>query len=273
MALDPQQLRLPQNQQAALELLRQMQQERYKLRQEQARNLVMRRRKTILKGFKYDLTDHEEYNVHADMVLEMGNNYMLREFSQFVVDEHNKNVLRFLLYYFNNCPLAETVFPNEDYKIHKNILLIGEPGTGKTMLMQIFADYLQATQNDNQFRNISMTQLMNYQKIFGHIDKYTYNELKGASGQEAYDCVDPYNICLNDLGIATEQQKSFGTLLTQVTDEFLFARYEIYQQYGKRYHITSNLTVKELKKRFEGRLQDRFKAFNVIELHGGSRRR
>lgn len=273
MALDPQQIRLPQNQQEALELLRQMQQERYQLQQEQARNLVMRRRKAMLKGFKYDLTDEKEYNVHANMVIGMGNNYMLREFSRFMVDEHNKDVLRFLLYYFNNCPLAESVFPNEDYKIHKNILFIGEPGTGKTMLMQVFADYLQATQNDNQFRTISMTQLMNYQKVFGHIDKYTYNELKGASRQEAYDGVAPYNICLNDLGIATEQQRSFGTLLTQVTDEFLFARYEIYQQYGKRYHITSNLTVKELKQRFEGRLVDRFKSFNVIELHGGSRRR
>lgn len=233
----------------------------------------MNRRRRMLKGFKYDLTDENEYKIHANMVVNMGNNYMLREFSRFIVDEHNEKVLRFLLYYFNSCPLAESVFPDEDYKIHKNILLIGEPGTGKTMLMQVFADYLQATNNDNQFRNISMTQLMNYQKVFGHIDKYTYNELKGASGQEAFDCVNPYNICLNDLGIATEQQKSFGTLLTQVTDEFLFARYEIYQQYNKRYHITSNLTVKELKKRFEGRLVDRFKAFNVIELHGGSRRK
>ena len=253
-------------------MLRDMQQERYKLQQEQARNLVMRRRKAILKGFRYDLTDPEEYNVHANMVVEMGNNYMLREFSRFMVDEHNKDVLRFLLYYFNNCPLAESVFPNENYKIHKNILLIGEPGTGKTVLMQVFTDYLQATNNDNQFVNIGMTQLMNYQKVFGHIDKYTYNELKGESRQEAYDGVNPFNICLNDLGIATEEQKSFGTLLSQVTDEFLFSRYEIYQQYGKRYHITSNMTVKELKQRFEARLVDRFKSFNVIELHGGSRR-
>lgn len=236
-------LQLPKTQQEALQILRDMQQEQHQLQQEQAHNLVMRRRKAILKGFRYDLTDEREYQTHANMVIGMGNNYMLREFSQFMVDDHNKDVLRFLLYYFNNCPLAELVFPNEDYKIHKNILLIGEPGTGKTMLMQVFSDYLQATNNENQFRNISMTQLMNYQKVFGHIDKYTYNELKGQSRQECYDGVDPYNICLNDLGLATEQQKSFGTQLSQITDEFLFARYEIYQQYGKRYHITSNLVV------------------------------
>ena len=71
----------------------------------------------------------------------------------------------------------------------------------------------------------------------------------------------------------TERQQSFGTLLTQITDEFLFARYEIYQQFSKHYHITSNLTVKDLKSRFEDRLVDRFKSFNVIELHGESRRK
>lgn len=198
---------------------------------------------------------------------------MLREFSDFVVDEYNSKVLRFLLYYFNNCILAESVFPNEHYKLHKNIMLVGEPGTGKTMTMQIFSDYLRLTNNENFFRNISMTQLMNYHKVYGHIDKYTYNEQKGASTQETYDGVSPFGVCLNDLGLATENQKSFGTLLTQITDEFLFARYEIYQQYGKRYHITSNLTVKELKERFEARLIDRFKSFNIIELHGGSRRK
>lgn len=207
------------------------------------------------------------------MIVGIGKNYMLREFSDFIVDEHNANVLRFLTYYFNNCILAEKVFPNENYKLHKNILLIGEPGTGKTMIMQIFADYLRATNNENAYRNISMTQLMNYHKVYGHIDKYTYNELGGAKAQDAYDGVSPFGVCLNDLGLATEKQKSFGTLLTQITDEFLFARYEIYQQYGKRYHITSNLTVKELKERFESRLIDRFKSFNVIELHGGSRRK
>lgn len=194
---------------------------------------------------------------------------MLREFSSFQVDEYNRDVLKFLMYYFNGCKLAESVFPNENYKIHKNLLLIGEPGTGKTMIMQIFSDYLRATKNENAFQNISATQLMNYYKVNGHIDKYTFNETADPRASEG----SPFNVCLNDLGLMTENQKSYGTALTQVTDEFLFARYEIYQQFGKRYHITSNLSVKDLKERFEGRLVDRFKSFNVIELRGGSRRK
>lgn len=226
-------------------------------------------RKTILKGFKYDLTDQEQYWLHATLIKSIGDNYMLREFSSFHVDDHNQKVLQFLLYYFNGCELAEQVFPNENYKVWKNILLIGEPGTGKTMLMQIFSDYLKATDNENYFRNISMTQLMNYYKINGHIDRYTYNEL---ADPKSYDG-SPFNVCLNDIGLATEKQKSFGTQMETIIDEFLFARYEIYQQCNKRYHFTSNMTVKEFKSRFEVRLADRFKSFNVIELRGGSRRK
>nr|DAS12421.1 MAG TPA: replicative helicase [Bacteriophage sp.] len=253
----------------ALRVIRDIQQQRYRLSQEAATAAVQNHRKTILRGFKYDLEDEKEYELHARMIKYIGDTLMLREFSSFQIDEHNKDVLRFLTYYFNGCKLAESVFPNENYKIHKNLLIIGNPGTGKTMLMQIFSEYLKATKNENYFANISVTQLMNYYKIHGHIDKYTYNE---QINDKSFDG-SPINVCMNDLGLITEQQKSFGTVLSQVTDEFLFARYEIYQQSGKRYHITSNLNVKDLKERFEERLIDRFKSFNVIELKGASRRR
>lgn len=257
-------------QEEAMRIIRDAQMERYQLTKQQEEAALMRHRKTIVRGFKYDLSREAEFSRHATLVKGIADNLMLREYSTFQIDDHNAKVLRFLLYYFNGCKLAEDVFPNEDYKLSKNILLIGEPGTGKTLMMQIFADYLRATQNEMAFRNISATQLMNYHKVNGHINKYTYNE---EGKEDAFDGCAPFHICLNDLGLMTENQKSFGTILTQITDEFLFARYEIYQQYQKRYHITSNLNVGDLKKRFEERLVDRFKSFNVIELKGGSRRK
>ena len=253
----------------ALKIIRDDQQRRFRLNQELVEQERQKHRKTILRGFKYDLEDEEQFRLHSILIKSIGDNYMLREFTNFQIDEHNRNVLRFLTYYFNGCILAEKVFPNENYKIWKNILLIGEPGTGKTMLMQIFSDYLKATDNENYFHNISMTQLMNYYKINGHIDRYTFNELADPKAYEG----SPFNVCLNDIGLATEKQKSFGTMLETIIDEFLFARYEIFQQYNKRYHFTSNMTVKDFKSRFEDRLADRFKSFNVIELHGGSRRK
>lgn len=238
-----------------------------KLNRQQICNLVERHKKTILQGFEYDMRNPNEYHAHANLVRELGNDYSEREFRTFEVDERNAKILSFLLYYFNGCRLAEQVFPNEDYKIHKNLLFVGEPGTGKTMLMQIFSDYLRLTNNPNSFDNLSVTQMMNYYKMNGHIDRFTYNEgvSKGFKS-------DPFNICINDIGLETENQKSYGTALNTVIDEFLYARYEIYQQFWKKYHITSNLSVDDFKDRFGKRLVDRFKGFNVIPMLGNSRR-
>ena len=227
-----------------------------------------RHKKTILQDFEYDLTNPNEFYAHRDFIKRLGSDYTGREFRDFEVDENNAKVLSFLLYYFNGCRLAEKVFPDEDYKIHKNLLLVGDPGTGKTILMQIFADYLRLTHNPNRFQNLSVTQMMNYYKMNGHIDLYSYNE-----GQSKGFKPEPFNICLNDIGLETENQKSYGTSLNSVIDEFLYARYEIYQQFGKKYHITSNLNIDDFKDRFKGRLIDRFKSFNVIPLLGESRRK
>lgn len=227
-----------------------------------------RHKKTIQEVFEYDLTNQKEYEIHARFVKQLGNDYIGREYRLFEIDDYNASVMRFLLYYFNNCKLAEEVFPDKEYKVHKNLILAGTAGTGKTIIMQIFADYLRLTNNPNQFQNLSVTQMMNYYKVNGHIDRYIYNENENKGFKEK-----PFNICLNDIGLETENQKSYGTSLNTVIDEFLYARYEIYQSHYKKYHITTNLTVDDFKTRFGSRLVDRFKSFNVIPLLGDSRRK
>lgn len=216
----------------------------------------------------YNLHEEEEYLKHSNFIVRLGGNYSQREFRLFEVDERNKKILRFLLYYFNGCQLAESVFPELNYKISKNLLLIGSPGTGKTMIMQIFSDYSKILALKSAYENISITQMMNYYKINNHIDKYSYNEI-GSTKFEG----NPINVCLNDIGLETENQKSYGTSLTTVTDEFLYSRYEIYQNRMINYHLTSNLNIEEFKNRFGNRLVDRFKSFNVIILDGESRRK
>jgi hypothetical protein len=219
----------------------------------------------------FDLQDEGTYKAHAKLLLYIANNAVLaRQRRQFVIDDNNRNVIRFLLYYFNGCPLAEEVFPGRGYKLHKNIMLQGGVGVGKTMLMQVFSEYLMRIRSPRFFYNLSVTQMVNYYTLHNNLDRFTFNEEEN----RGFQCT-PVNICLNDIGI--QDKTFFGMDTGLLTDEFLHARNEIWTQYGKCAHLTTNLDDKALRKRFErndgfGRLIDRFKTYNIIPMGGVSRR-
>lgn len=216
-----------------------------------------------------DLTNEETYKQHADLVVAIGNLLLARERKPFVVDENNKKILRFLLLYFNECKEAENIYPGKGYKLHKSLILCGNVGVGKTLLMQVFADYLQQTGNPNEYHNVSVTQMINYYKQHDHLDLYTYNE----AGRKGYDGCQPANLCLNDMGLQTAQH--FGQDTKQLVMDFFHARTEVYNQYYMKTHVTTNLSPLEIKGYFNdeyGRLVDRLKFYNIIHMTGESRR-
>lgn len=221
-----------------------------------------------------DLSDEKTYNAHAHLLTYIANNVCLApQRRTFDIDDNNRDILRFLLYYFNGCPLAETVFPDKGYKLHNNLLIMGKVGTGKTMLMQVFSEYLRLSNNPNYFHNVSVTQMTNYFTMHNNIDRYTYNE-EGAKDRFE-GC--PMNICLNDIGV--ENRPFYGIDTRTIVEDFLHARNEIWTQTaieGRKYaHLTTNLTLRQLKEQFSdnfGRLVDRFKTYNIITLQGESRR-
>ena len=219
----------------------------------------------------YGLQDEEAYKAHANLLLYIANNVVLaRQRRQFVIDDYNRNIIRFLIYYFNGCSLAEEVFPGRGYKLHKNVMLQGGVGVGKTLLMQIFSEYLMRIRSPRFFYNLSVTQMVNYYTLHNNLDRFTFNEEEN----KGFQCT-PVNICLNDIGI--QDKTFFGMDTGLLTDEFLHARNEIWTQYGKCAHLTTNLDDKALRKRFErndgfGRLVDRFKTYNIIPMGGVSRR-
>lgn len=220
-----------------------------------------------------DLTITEIYNYHAQLTQVIANEICLRQQRRKLdFDNNNKDVFRFLLYYFNNCPLAEQVFPNKKYKLEKNILLMGNAGVGKTLIMQIFSEYLKRTNNPNFFYNLSVTQMVNYYSIHGNLDRYTYNEENSTGFMP-----NPVNVCLNDIGL--ESRIHYGEDTKKLTNDFLHARNEIWTQTApdrrKCAHLTTNLNKKQLETEFadsHGRLIDRFKTYNIIEIKGTSRR-
>ena len=215
----------------------------------------------------YDLSNNDEYLLHSNIVNRIGNNLMAKEFRVFEIDNHNKQILRFLLFYFNQSKIAEEIFPQENYKTHKQIILSGKVGVGKTMLMSIFSNYLRLTNNPNVFHNVSVTEMTNYYKIHNHLDKYTFCEL---TSERKFNG-SPVNLCLNDLGLNT--QLHFGVDTKVLIDDFLYSRYELYLNHHKMAHLTTNLSVSELKQAFDYRLNDRFKSYNILEVGESSRRK
>lgn len=222
-----------------------------------------------------DLSITAVYDAHAKFLIHIANNIVLApQRRKFEIDEHNKQVLRFLLLYFNECPLAEEVFPGRGYKLHKNIMIQGGVGVGKTMLMQIFSEYLKLTNNPRYFHNVSVTQMVNHYSIHNDIDSYLYNIKETRSFQGR-----PVNLCLNDIGVET--RPFYGIDTTQIVHDFLHARNEIWSNHsecdGRFAHLTTNLTTDQLKELFNakdsyGRVVDRFKTYNIIPLTGESRR-
>lgn len=217
----------------------------------------------------YDLSDEKVFQAHAQTVLWVADNIVLaHQRRKFIVDSHNRDILRFLTYYFNGCPLAEEMFPGRGYKLHKHIMLQGNVGTGKTLLMQIFSEYLRITGNPRYFHNLSVTQMVNYYTLHNNLDRYIFNEEEN----KGFSCT-PVNICLNDIGV--QSAKFYGTDTETLTNEFLHARNEIWTQFGKMAHLTTNLTTEQLRQKYKdgfGRLLDRFKTYNIIPLTGESRR-
>lgn len=216
-----------------------------------------------------DMGHEPTRRAHAELVNQIANDIVLRRQNrQFVIDDNNRKILQFLLLYFNNSPLAEEVFPERNYKLHKNILLMGPVGSGKTLLMKIFSEYLRITGNPRMFHNLSVTQMVNYYTLHNNLDRYTFNEESGKGF-----CINPVNICLNDIGVQTTS--FFGMDTRRLVDEFLLARNDIWMQHHKFAHLTTNLNIEQLKETFYDnfdRLIDRFKTYNVITLEGDSRR-
>lgn len=226
------------------------------------------------KARSFDMENPEVYRAHAKFLLYIANNVVLApQRRRFILDDDNKLVIRFLLFYFNGCPLCEEVFPERGYKLHKNILLQGGVGVGKTMLMQIFSEYLRRTGNPRYFFNVSVTQMVNYFSIHNNIDKYTYNEECSKGFQ-----IQPVHICLNDIGV--DNRPFYGIDTNTVVCDFLHARNEIWANgdIDRRFaHLTTNLDNDKLKEKFGqkdlyGRIVDRFKTYNIIPMTGNSRR-
>ena len=220
-----------------------------------------------------DLTDKAVYTVHSRLLMYIANNICLAgQRRQYVVDEHNKDVLRFLLYLFQRLrPMRECISwqasqSQQEYTSHGRCR--HRQNADDADILRVSALYEQS-----EFLSQSIGYAMvNYYTIHNNLDRYTFNEENSTGFMPQ-----PMNVCLNDIGI--ESKLFFGMDTKQLTNEFIHARNEIWTMTApdqrKFGHLTTNLDKKQLEEEFAdqfGRLKDRFKTYNILTLTGESRR-
>ena len=182
-----------------------------------------------------------------------------------LIDEF-KPIYAELFYYFTGNPKSK-------YDLNKGIALIGTYGIGKTTVFRIFHEFIKQTWRfcPNLFIVSSVEDLsaeLNQKSWLN--EKLTYYIHENSVG---YNEKKPKHVLINEFGYQYKI-KNFGTDVNELIEAWLMKRYDIFQEYKKLTHITSNFGMKDLESNFHPKIIDRFKEmFNFIPLEGKSFRK
>ncbi len=157
--------------------------------------------------------------------------------------------------------------------LNKGIAIAGSFGTGKTSAFRIYHEYLRTVFpfNENMFRISSIEDVIKEVSEKNWTDKVlTYNVDINVKSIEVRK---PVHVLVNEFGYQYNI-KNYGSDVNELIEAWLMKRYDIFQQYRKLTHVTTNFGTDELKEIFHPKIIDRFKEmFNFIELKGESFRK
>ena len=162
---------------------------------------------------------------------------------EWVFTPENKALFRDLLAYFTGAT-NETMLD-----LSKGIFLYGQPGRGKTQIMDFMLDFLRAV-NYYPFLSVSCKRIeydVGADKTTEHLSRYFHG-----------------HVCFHDLGFESEQQKVFGSVVRPM-ETIIEQRYIN----GARTHVTSNVKPEFLDQFYDMRITSRaHEMFNFIHLEG-----
>jgi len=181
----------------------------------------------------------------------------------FTIDDQNRKTIIRLIRYFHGDPAYA---PNEKVvgDLTKGILLIGDPGVGKTVLMEIFTRYVAY---DEMFFSADGKRC-NLKYPIVPVNLAVRNYESGGN-----DFIELYTrqriVCFEDLGEEQKEAVYFGSRLNVMQ-----------QVLEERYHrnvitlATTNHQIDTLGKMYGGRVHSRLREmFNVMILPGHDRRK
>jgi DNA replication protein DnaC len=188
--------------------------------------------------------------------------------------DFQKGIIKALLLYFTNNQEFEKLNTKEfndvdiPFSLNKGIWLWGNPGVGKTLLMQMFRinkrlcfDVVQCPKFAYNYVKFGDDVINPYKKVVpADVASYDnfFQKVKG--------------VCYNDLGTEPLQSKHYGNAIN-VMQTILLETYENKVPWWQR-HVTTNLTFQQVEDCYGVRVKDRIRqCFNIIDIRGGSLRR
>ncbi len=174
--------------------------------------------------------------------------------------KHNSRVITSLIKYFNNY--------KSEFNTDKGVMLIGGYGCGKTTIFDIFKKcFMHIGRHDNNYKVTSVEQILEDYKATNSLNKWTFQTVEQYQKQVPKPC----HLVVNEFGVK-KNIKYYGVDVNEIMSEFWKIRYEIFQQFGKKTHGTTNYKPNEV---YETELiKDRFKQlFNMRTLQGLSYRK
>jgi len=168
----------------------------------------------------------------------------------YVIDDHNREIIDKLSLYFAGSQDAE----KHGLSLKKGLLLMGDRGTGKTVIMKAFAN------NPQQSYRLSSVRFISYDFVesgFQVIKSFSVPEsiATNAYGQNLT------GYCFDDLG-TDEERRRFGDKVNAM-GEILLNRYDSVPHHMT--HITTNLNPNAIEQFYGSRLRSRFREmFNQV---------
>jgi DNA replication protein DnaC len=183
-----------------------------------------------------------------------------RRYPGYEVDTNNKEAIVQCLAYFLGG--NSRMFPALDPK--KGLMLVGDVGTGKSLLMEILQDITRGIKGYG-FRIFKAADIA---------DEYALGSRGEAYGEQLRNGrYKIFRMCIDDLGFEPVKVLNYGNESIPLA-HILIKRSRLFDQYSEITHLTTNLSADEIERLYGDRIRDRLrKMCNVITLEGKSRRK